>query len=78
MKAELLDHMGSDLTVVNAARVSFAKQSSFEEDAFGWSLTARDEDLILYLARHGHWSPFSHCFLQFHIKAPIFVARQLQ
>lgn len=69
MKVELIDKLGSDLTVVNAARVSFAKHSEeFDE---------RDERLINYLAKHGHWTPFAHCFLQFRIKAPIFVARQL-
>ena len=69
MKVELVDTMGTDLTVVNAARVSFGKKKEkFEEgDAF----------LIRYLAKHNHWSPFGHCMLQFHIKAPIFVARQL-
>ena len=75
---DYLDHMGNDLRVVNAARVSFSKQSSYREDAFGWTLDDSDEKLINYLAKHGHWSPFSHCFLQFRIKAPIFVARQLQ
>jgi thymidylate synthase (FAD) len=70
--------MGNDLRVANAARVSFAKESSYEEDAFGWHLPAADIKLIDYLAKHGHWSPFSHCFLTFRIKAPIFVARQLQ
>lgn len=65
----LLDTMGSDLTVANAARVSFAKRSE--------ALTERDEGLIRYLAKHRHWTPFGHCFASFHIKAPIFVARQL-
>ena len=69
MKVVLVDHMGSDLTVVNAARVSFGKHT----DKF----TAKDEKLIKYLAKHNHWSPFAHCFMQFRIKAPIFVARQL-
>ena len=69
MKVDLIDHMGSDLTVVNAARVSFDKTSS--------SLDSKDIKLIEYLARHKHWSPFSHAFLQFRIKAPIFIARQL-
>ena len=69
MKVVLVDHMGSDLTVVNAARVSFGKHT----DEF----TAKDEKLIQYLAKHNHWSPFAHCFMQFRIKAPIFVARQL-
>ena len=69
MEVELVDHMGSDLTVVNAARVSFGKKKEKFEDG--------DEKLIKYLAKHNHWSPFGHCMLQFHIKAPIFVARQL-
>ena len=66
----LIDHMGSDLSVVNAARVSFAKiHKEFKDDA--------DTKLINYLAKHNHWSPFGHASLQFHIRAPIFVARQL-
>ena len=69
MKVELVDTMGTDLTVVNAARVSFGKKKEKFEDG--------DAFLIRYLAKHNHWSPFGHCMLQFHIKAPIFVARQL-
>lgn len=69
MKVELIDSMGTDLTIVNSARVSFAKVSEELDD--------KDERLIHYLAQHGHWSPFAHAFLQFRIKAPIFVARQL-
>jgi len=69
MKVELIDSMGNDLTVVNAARVSFDKH---HED-----LTYRDEKLIAYLAKQGHWTPFGHPQLQFRISAPIFVARQL-
>ena len=69
MKVELIDTMGTDLTVVNAARVSFGKKKDKFEDG--------DAFLIRYLAEHNHWSPFGHCMLQFHIKAPIFVARQL-
>tara|TARA_B100000965_G_scaffold406288_1_gene444425 strand:- start:484 stop:1116 length:633 start_codon:yes stop_codon:yes gene_type:complete len=69
MEVQLIDKMGSDLTVVNAARVSFGKS----KDVFG----ASDEKLISFLAKHNHWSPFAHCSLQFRIKAPIFVARQL-
>ena len=69
MKVELIDSMGTDLTIVNSARVSFAKVSE--------ELNDKDERLIHYLAEHGHWSPFAHAFLQFRIKAPIFVARQL-
>jgi thymidylate synthase (FAD) len=69
MKATLVDSMGSDLTVVNAARVSFNSHSK--------ELNRKDERLILFLAKHGHWSPFAHVMLQFRMKAPIFVARQL-
>ena len=70
MEVKLIDHMGSDNTVVNAARVSFNKQANEFTNY-------QNEKLINYLATHKHWSPFAHCFLQFHIKAPIFVARQL-
>ena len=69
MDVELIDHMGSDLTVVNAARVSFGKRKK--------EFTEGDKKLIAFLAKHGHWSPFGHCSIQFHIKAPVFVARQL-
>lgn len=85
----LVDSMGSDLSVVNAARVSFHKESDWEwfewEDiveaelrSFGRNqLSEKDQKLIAYLARHNHWSPFAHTSLQFRIRAPIFVARQL-
>ena len=69
MNVELLDIMGSDLTVVNAARVSFAAES----EEFG----SRDKKLIKYLAKHNHWTPFAHVQVQFRIKAPVFIARQL-
>ena len=69
MQVDLIDHMGNDLTVVNAASVSFDKTSN--------ELSHADIKLIYFLAKHQHWSPFSHAFLQFRIKAPIFVARQL-
>ena len=65
----IIDHMGSDLSVVNAARVSFGKVHK--------KLTEGDKKLINYLAKHGHWTPFGHGSMSFHIKAPIFVARQL-
>jgi thymidylate synthase (FAD) len=69
MQVELIDKMGTDLSVVNAARVSYSKtKKTFE---------ASDEKLIKYLAEHEHWSPFAHASMQFRIKAPIFVARQL-
>ena len=84
----LIDHMGNDLSVVNAARVSFGKRieldiSQNNVDEYGrWSgqipiLRFEDIKLIKYLAKHNHWSPFGHTSLQFHIKAPVFVARQL-
>ena len=84
--ATYVDHMGSDLSVVNAARVSFGKKSHCEEtrwvDMGDWCgdmpvVDDKDTKLIHYLAKHGHYSPFGHCFASFHIKAPIFVARQL-
>ena len=71
ISVELLDKMGSDSTVVDAARVSFNKEASNYT-------SSQNEKLIKYLADHNHWSPFAHCTLQFRIKAPIFVARQLQ
>lgn len=66
---QLMDSMGGDLTVVNAARVSFGKESSV--------LSEQDTRLIKYLAKHKHWTPFAHVQLQFRIVAPVFVARQL-
>ena len=90
IKATYIDHMGSDLSVVNAARVSFGKKSQFKitttdevDDSgihFGhmhFDLYDKDKRLIQYLAKHKHISPFGHAFASFHIKAPIFVARQL-
>jgi thymidylate synthase (FAD) len=71
IKATLMDHMGSDVTVVNAARVSFGKKTD------NTYTTNKDEKLIWYLAEHKHMSPFGHCFASFHVKAPVFVARQL-
>ena len=68
MKVELLDHMGDDLSVVNAARVSYAKWHD--------EYAANDTKLLGYLAKHGHWSPFAHPQLTFRISASIAVARQ--
>jgi thymidylate synthase (FAD) len=68
MKATLVDFMGTDLTVVNAARVSFAKH----ESEFGF----KDRKLLKYLAEHEHWTPFAHLQATFHIEAPIFVRTQ--
>jgi thymidylate synthase (FAD) len=65
---ECLDVFGDDLTVVNAARVSFAKEST--------TMETRDEKLIAYLANHGHNSPFFHPMARFRLKMPIFVARE--
>jgi len=86
MKAEYISHMGDDLTVVNAARVSFDKESMLEQwDASDvintpYPHTARislkDKGLINYLARHGHWTPFSHPQITIRYTVPIFVARQ--
>ena len=70
MQVKVIDVMGTDLSVVNAARVSFAKE---HEELDG----IKDTKLIKYLAEHNHWSPFGHASMQFHVKAPIFVARQL-
>jgi thymidylate synthase (FAD) len=78
IEATYIDHMGSDLSVVNAARVSFGKKSEWEyHDSQSMVLSARDTKLINYLAKHKHISPFGHAFASFHVKAPIFVARQL-
>jgi thymidylate synthase (FAD) len=74
-----ISHMGDDLTVVNAARVSFNKESEWEEiDHEGNGiLTQKDEKLISYLAKHKHWTPFAHPQITLRIKAPIFVRTQL-
>lgn len=83
---DYINSMGSDLSVVNAARVSFSKVSKgvieWHDKGNGYAApvnvpTEADEKLIKYLAKHNHWSPFAHAFLSFRIKAPIFVARQL-
>jgi thymidylate synthase (FAD) len=65
---ELLETFGSDLTVVNAARVSFAKESNV--------MTTADTKLIYYLAKHQHTSPFFHPQIRLRLKMPIFVARE--
>ena len=111
IEATYIDHMGSDLSVVNAARVSFGKHSDgilieydllrddpttikasiekyqeegwiIKSDLDNWKIviqmpTDGDKGLIRYLAKHEHISPFGHAFASFHVKAPIFVARQL-
>ena len=66
---EVLDSLGNDLTVANSARVSFGKRKKTYDKG--------DERLVRYLAKHKHFSPFRHLVVQFHIKAPEFVTRQL-
>ena len=66
---QLIDYMGSDVSVVNAARISFDKiKDEFDE---------QDERLVNYLAEHNHWSPFAHTSIQVRVKAPFALARQL-
>ena len=84
-----INHCGDDLSVVNAARVSFHKESKWEQEELVYVdehgsyideinlLSLQDIKLIKYLAKHKHFSPFNHAFLTFRVKAPIFVARQL-
>jgi thymidylate synthase (FAD) len=90
---EYVDHMGSDLTVVNAARVSFNKESDWGVDEAAKKrltdsgsrfdenelrvLPQKDERLIAYLAKHKHWTPFAHPQITLRIKAPVFVRTQL-
>lgn len=73
IEVQLVDQMGSDLSVVNAARVSYDKMSDWEDG----ELSNRDERLVKYLAKHKHTSPFGHAFASFRVTAPVFVARQL-
>jgi thymidylate synthase (FAD) len=72
---EYVEHMGSDLTVVNAARVSFNKESDWSVDED--TLADKDIKLINYLAKHQHWTPFAHPQITLRVKAPIFVRTQL-
>lgn len=90
ISVELIDHMGDDLRVVNAARVSFDKESVQEwycgcqnehlteqfEDCCVTSTSERDQKLIKYLAKHDHFTPFTHCMITLRETVPIFVARQ--
>jgi len=71
--------MGDDLTVVNAARVSFNKESEWEEVNHEGDgiLSEKDIKLIRYLAKHKHWTPFAHPQITLRIKAPIFIRTQL-
>lgn len=75
IKAEYIDHMGNDLRAVNAARVSFDKESgefTYRKEYPKGS----DEALVSYLAKHNHWTPFAHCIITLRETVPIFVARQ--
>jgi len=65
---DVVDKLGTDLTVVNSARVSFGKRKTV--------LDKNDEKLIKYLIENKHYSPFRHVMVQFHVKAPEFVMRQ--
>ena len=82
MKVDKISHMGSDLIVVNAARVSFDKESVWgikvSEDLTYIKRVLKDEDkrLINYLARYNHWTPFGHCQVTIRETVPIFVARE--
>ena len=79
---DLIDYMGSDLSVVNSARVSFNKESDWDSDP-NWTgyrekkLSERDTKLIKYLAQHNHFTPFCHPQISLRIKCPIFVRAQL-
>ena len=79
ISAFYVQHAGSDLMVVNSARVSFGKRSEMEDDLWGPpKLKEDDARLIRYLAKHNHISPFNHTWVTFQCRAPMFVARQLQ
>lgn len=79
IKAELLDYMGTDLAVVDAARVSFNKTSGWEETEFPgieFNLKESDVKLINYLAKYDHWTPFAHTALKFRCSAPVPIRTQ--
>jgi len=76
LSATLVDSMGTDLTVANAARVSFNKESSFDVMEMGVFLKAGDQKLLDFLAKNGHFTPFTHCMITMREKVPLFVARQ--
>lgn len=90
MKVDYVSHMGSDLSVVNAARVSFNQESTWEQvptkllNGVEWdetiteTLSARDRKLVEYLAKHKHTSCFEHQVATLRLKVPIFIARQIQ
>jgi len=76
IKVELLDWMGTDLDVVNAAKVSFSKESKWKEDMGPLQLEDKDKKLINYLAKHDHWTPFAHTALKFRVAAPVPIRTQ--
>lgn len=77
IKVELLDSMGNDLDVCNAARVSFAKETQWATMEAGEGMLASgDIKLINYLAKHDHWTPFAHTALKFRVAAPVPIRTQ--
>lgn len=74
MIATYIDHMGDDLRAVNAARTSFNKTSSLDKEG---ELREKDKRLISFLCREEHYAPFEHLVATFHLKVPIFIARQI-
>lgn len=84
MKVDYITHSGDDLLVVNAARVSFSKESDWDwTDGYDengpyqtYTLSEKDKKLIKYLASYGHWTPFAHPQITLRMKAPIFVRTQ--
>ena len=84
MDVKYKDHMGTDISVVNAARVSFGKRSvelGYDQIAIdGYQRTvphvrSKDGRLLRYLALHNHWTPFAHTAITFHVTTPLFIAR---
>ena len=80
MEVKLVDHMGSDLSIVNAARVSFSKESRWgwgeKNGNDGLYLKDKDVKLIKYLATHSHWTPFAHTSITLRITAPVPIRTQ--
>lgn len=78
MKVEYVDHMGNDLSVINAARVSFDKQSEYELDETleFYKVKNEDQKLIKYLASHNHWTPFAHTSISLRVGAPVPIRTQ--
>ncbi len=72
LKVEYVDHMGDDLAIVNAARVSFDKTSMLEDG----KLIEDDVRLINYLAKHNHWTPFAHTAISLRMGAPVPIRTQ--